>query len=101
MHTKGPWEATGTKALGLREVVAPNADFSEGHLVAVVEHYFYRDGKRTKLPREQVEANARLIAAAPDLLFVLRELLDYEQSPAAAGAVEMAKAAILKAEGKS
>ena len=69
MYTPGPWKATGTKALGLSEVIAPNADFHEGHLVASVNKRFYIDGGKTgMLPREQTDANARLLATAPSLL---------------------------------
>src|ERR1700728_954572 len=68
-HTKEPWEAHGTKTFGLSEIIAPNAEFHEGYLVASVNHMFFENGSKMKrLPREQVEANARLIAAAPDLL---------------------------------
>jgi hypothetical protein len=78
-HTPGPWEATGTKAGGLSEVVAPNSDFHEGHLVATINGtYFVEGGSFPKfLPRVQREANARLIAAAPELLAVCERTLAY------------------------
>lgn len=68
MHILGPWEASGTEAFGLSDIVAPAADFHEGHLVAIVNNYFFKDGiTKTRLPREQVDARARLIAAAPTM----------------------------------
>lgn len=76
-HTRGPWKAHGTNALGLTAVVAPEASFSQGHLVCRVNSAFYQDGQghEMSLPREQVESNARLIAAAPDLLLACDALL--------------------------
>ena len=61
-HTIGPWEAKGISAGGMRTIVALSADFLQGHLVAVVA--FVNDC----FPKEQVEANVKLIAAAPELL---------------------------------
>ena len=77
-HTPGPWKATGTKALGLSEVIAPSADFQGGHLVCSVNLRWYSQGsgRGTYLPKEQVEANARLIAAGPDLLEACRMAVD-------------------------
>lgn len=45
------------------------------------------------------KANARLIAAAPDLLAALEALLDYENGIQKAQAEQMARAAIAKAGG--
>ena len=49
----------------------------------------------------QDQANARLIAAAPDLLAALEALLDYENGIQKAKAEQMAYAAIKKAVGQS
>lgn len=68
-HTPGPWVAMGTKALGLSEVVAEGLDFSEGFLVCTINRDWYDAGSQLRpLQRERVDANARLIAAAPELL---------------------------------
>jgi hypothetical protein len=56
-HTPGPWEATG------------NVVHRGIQTVALVY----------STPREQCEADARLIAAAPDLLAALKELLAAER----------------------
>ena len=53
-HTPGPWRYAPTNT----ETVSHLVRCSEGHAIADVTHWF-------DLP---VEANARLIAAAPDML---------------------------------
>ena len=98
-HTRGPWTFNGLATIQ-----------SEYHCIAVVHQF---PGKST-LPspaREQEEANARLIASAPDLLEELKRTLDYLKTiPFTQGefkmpeihAVQIAEniqAAILKAEG--
>lgn len=50
---------------------------------------------------EELNANARLIAAAPELLEALEALLDYENGIQKAKAEQMARAAITKAGGES
>jgi len=53
--------------------------------------------------RQEAEANARLIAAAPDLLEALKEMLSvWEEDDPAYGAMhaDKARAAIARAEGK-
>ena len=59
-HTKGPWTLDAS-----RMVLAP---CSTGELSAIVDRV--RGGSP-----EQANANARLIAASPDLLFALKGLL--------------------------
>jgi hypothetical protein len=67
--TPGPWTPLGTKATGFSEVVSSVATFEAGHLVCTVNRTFSRgDGTWGRISREQVDANARLIAAAPKLL---------------------------------
>ena len=81
-HTPGPWELWGT--------ASPSQ-------VIAAENYFVAQ----TLGRND-EANARLIAAAPDLLVACKELLEvWEEAPAYghASAVK-ARAAIAKAEGE-
>ena len=50
---------------------------------------------------DELNANARLIAAAPDLLAALEALLDYENGIQKSIAEQMARAAIAKAGGES
>ncbi len=101
----GPWEASGTEAFGLSEIIAPNADFKEGHLVAVMNDFYFKDGViKTRLPREMVDARARLLAAAPSLLEASKKLLDCLNAELGCGITEaMAnlRTVISKADGNS
>lgn len=100
-HTPGPWKASGTKALGYSEVVAPGSDFHQGHLVAIINtRYGVRYGVTERMPREQTDANARLIAAAPDLLEACRMVVDRWEEGDLAEAVRACDAAIAKATGE-
>lgn len=87
-HTPGPWEAW----LPGRKFVIPTRNFN-----AVCELVdFARDP-------ETVDANARLIAAAPELLAACEAVLSsptYGDTPSEE-AVEMVRAAIAKARGES
>jgi hypothetical protein len=62
-HTPGPWVASGSA------VLAKIADPTRGFLPAVVT-----DEGLAHLPIDEKQANARLIAAAPELLDALREI---------------------------
>lgn len=82
-HTPGPWDW---------EAVSANA--SGGH------HLYLIDSKRRKIAAlwgrsEEKKANARLIAAAPDLLEAMINLIDGTPHSS-----EAAIAAIAKAEGR-
>ena len=91
-HTPGPWKYMAGCIWGEKRLVA--------------------DLEMNTAPREEIEANARLIAAAPDLklqneinMDFLIELID--QFPIESGAraeieerIEKTRAAIAKAEGK-
>ena len=101
-HTPGPW------AVG--RTVYPNiAILCKGNIVAEVRTYgvgMITEGETA--PWHNAEANARLIAAAPELLEALRELLDQLEGigiPEWAGAeglsLEQATAAVYKAEGQT
>lgn len=95
-HTPGPW------VLRTRERWGPT--------VRVGDLYVWLAGivPSSERPGEH-EANARLIAAAPDLLASLKEMLDKGEGCAACGfgapgcgcRYERARAAIAKAEGES
>lgn len=60
IHTPTPWIATNDRR-GVYEII------SDGHMLAQVWQYTYADGD---LPAEE---NARLMAAAPELLAALQE----------------------------
>ena len=89
-HTAGPW----------------NRIIADGHTVRHPQIYsdtgpvanatWLGDGRV-----DELNANARLIAAAPDLLAALEALLDYENGIQKAIAEQMACAAIKKAMGQS
>lgn len=68
-HTKEPWE------IGTPNI--PHPDEAVGKTVGIVaEHFTVADVYDDFEDPEQAKANARLIAAAPDLLEALRMVLD-------------------------
>ncbi len=94
-HTEGPW-------------YADDADGSygvwseEGPLVALTQRGMYPNAR--PLTDSETDANARLIAAAPDLLAACRATLahmydDETDAPTAAQLTEQLTRAIAKAEG--
>lgn len=104
-HTPGPWEANPmylTRPSGRRTVTGHHIRAETSALVAIVRDWA-GEGTRERAAREKSaerEANARLLAASPDLLQVARdyvllcELFDWD------GLVfQSAVAAIAKAEG--
>ena len=88
-HTPGPWRYAPTNT----ETVSHLVRCSEGYAVADVTHWF-------DLP---ADANARLIAAAPDMLEALEFIAGYAaMEPRIASdevVIERARAAIAKATG--
>jgi len=91
-HTPGPWHAFFKAKYDEWHVLIPMAD-------STMRFALFDDGVRSEHP----EADARLIAAAPDLLEALHEarqcLLVW--SPVDAAIFEKIDAAIAKAEGRS
>ncbi len=83
-HTPGPWKPT-YESDPYRLV-----DHTDGREIAAV----------SGVDNENRDANARLIAAAPDLLEALKGLLPMWESGVSEPWVEAAKAAIAKAEGE-
>lgn len=104
-HTPGPWD-TSSAGNGMFRIGAQNCWIA---MVSILRHGY-------QLPEEikvENQANAALIAAAPDLLEALKFVLDHIADPErgvrelypafgldANRAVEMVRAAIDKAEGK-
>ena len=87
-HTPGPWHIGLRTAHSKRDVYGPL-----GELVALADAVF------TDLATAQ--ANARLIAAAPDLLATLKNLIaDWERVVGPIPNDHEAKAAITQAEGR-
>jgi len=62
-HTEGPWELT--ERSGYYEILAPDSGCSSWYGRKGVSAVAYADTER-----DEQEANARLISAAPDLLYV-------------------------------
>ena len=85
-HTPGPWEASEGYPSDVWHVDMPNRTLS----VSVSRH------ETDDMPVEEVQANARLIAAAPDLLAALERIAWTE---CGAFSVQIARDAIVKAKG--
>jgi hypothetical protein len=86
-HTPGPWE-----------VYKPNVTAGWGLCVGTDTHIlFQHKGKDSK---EIKEANARLIAAAPDLLEALESIVGGSTQRVSAELQTKAQAAIAKAKGE-
>jgi hypothetical protein len=90
-HTQGPWQVGyAVDDYGDTEIIIEKITSSGSLLVAVAVGGLLGQ-----------EANARLIAAAPDLLAVLQELIDIEgPQPGTATWADKARAAIAKATGE-
>lgn len=90
-HTPGPWNSEGPDDFGDHNIHEPTCRLAIGAVVPNMR------------PDEEVAANARLIAAAPDLLETLRFLVRAVETNCAlsiAEAIVGAHIAIDKAEGK-
>lgn len=99
-HTPGPWHIIHEPTLNTYHIRVEDLD------AAPVASLFYSSGGlRPQLSRELIDANARLIAAAPDLLAaclnltVACELTDDAYYDAIDTAINIARAAIAKAKG--
>ncbi|HSG19548.1 MAG TPA: hypothetical protein VLA31_02160 [Burkholderiaceae bacterium] len=90
-HTPGPWRPRNGIVL---------ADSHKGTHCSDEDIAFY--GGPLVCESIRTDANARLIAAAPDLLEALKAMLEYYGShTACVECQDMARAAIAKAEGKA
>jgi len=93
-HTPGPWRywiyGAGTRI----EVLTSESEFHKATPIALT----YRDASELgfKFTPPNAEANARLIAAAPELLDALKHAVQFNSQEWA----NKAEAAIAKAEGK-
>lgn len=99
-HTPGPWEYdteladAGNKSTPIY-TEAPGADADLFEAVCIIPH-----DDITAAGYTQIKANARLIAAAPDLLDALKEILDNAIVPYRGPMFDKARAAIAKATGE-
>ena len=87
-HTPGPWQQDQELPYEIRAAFESRVPF-EG--VAKVDR---------KQDKREMEANARLIAAAPEMLDALKELVQYGWWENAPASKAKAEAAIAKAEGR-
>ena len=90
LHTPGPWARIIADGYTVRH---PQIYSDTGPIANAT---WLGDGRV-----DELNANARLISAAPDLLAALEALLDYENGIQKAKAEQMARAAIAKAGGGS
>lgn len=108
-HTAGPWIGQGERG-SYRNVTTSKGE-GEGECVARVDLVIEQDESGRWRPNHEVtEANARLIAAAPELLEACRELREHGVSELQAQQLsedsilgqilKQADAAIAKAEGR-
>jgi len=90
-YTPGPWHvsSTGTDVIGPPRV--PNTTGAKARVIAVMSNAAFAE----------CEANAHLIAAAPDLYAALKRFLSADEPTDAAAEIEMAEAALRKAEGRA
>lgn len=87
-HTPGPWLLQETTVYALNEERIPVNRFT-----AIIDSG-WRNAE-SRISRGEMEANARLIASAPDLLEALECLLEMGHTKAG----DLARAAIVKATG--
>lgn len=93
-HTPGPWTVQG-------QAVLSDRPYPEWKQIAGV-----RIGNADNWSDPEGESNARLIAAAPELLAALKELVHYDEGSSEQGSygyevLQLCKNAIAKAEGRS
>ena len=95
-HTPGPWQVRGpSKVPGRKDMTGDFAIVSNGKIIAEA---FFQIAKEYYAP---AEANARLIAAAPDLLKILKRLLaSCEYNDPETEAMRLATEIIAKVEGR-
>lgn len=98
-HTPGPWSARQTR-LGSWRIEGPRLASSSHRLSPIVLADVLSHGQ---LPPGETVANARLIAAAPELLEALQKVSDVYDGPGNNlewfKAIQQARAAIAKATG--
>jgi hypothetical protein len=108
-HTPGPWSVVIDDS-GDRPVSVPSIQAAEEYDCAIV-HWdgFWQEHWQSARGNREMRANARLIAAAPDLLEALQAILadcgeamldGYVENSLHSDEVNAARAAIAKASGK-
>lgn len=96
-HTPGPWTSYPCNLEKYSRVIT-----AKGAMVQIAMTKEVYGDRMTYGPGEETTANARLIAAAPDLLALLVELVDIEgPMPGTSAWGDKARAAIAKATGET
>lgn len=90
-HTPGPWKNVNGIIFG-----ADGYSLGERHYLAQP----IGAGKTQRRDTKEIEANARLIAAAPELLEAALEVIAVIRNPEAQPTVDKLRAAIRKAKGE-
>ena len=110
-HTKGPWDLSNLKTRIIEIKPAPEAPDERGNRLAHVIFSYTPDNRDYPACQVELEANARLIAAAPELLKALKAILVHFEGRGSMAAIsgldfncyapelELAKEAINKAKG--
>lgn len=102
-HTPGPWAVEYAETRVRWPVVVCGEKYDDGSNVSVCEvsQSFDKDAPANSDDRSEAEANARLIAAAPELLEAcVSWIAIYEEVPMMRGLVSRTRAAIAKAIGE-
>lgn len=92
-HTPGPWKID---PVFIAQTMTTSLHFGEYRF----PYQRTAEGLSRTYPREEAEANARLIAAAPDLLRALELIVEWSEDPdVISGTLDLraARAAILRA----
>lgn len=96
-HTPGPFTIETPMGDDDPWIVEAGKQSHEWHCLAIIP----AGDEEDELPRPVALANARLFAAAPDMLALLRELIDIEgPQPGTAAWAEKVRAVIARAEGE-
>lgn len=100
-HTPGPWEIRKAKdGSGDIAIVAPNAPADQYSRPGILGECYADIRRMGENNTAEAEANARLIAAAPELMEALKVIIDDPKSEVPSGLYIAARAAIAKAEGR-
>jgi len=98
-HTPGPWKIRridGGYQINMATAIRNPGNYQTHHRVEMDFGLYREDGKQFR----EAEANARLIAASPDLLKVALMVLDAVDSGDEMAVVDAAREAIAKATGQ-
>lgn len=105
-HTAGPWKAEASSVSFSLKIVEDK--FRGNDIASVWAHNPMSSGAKHMPSMDEMEANARLISAAPELLAALEALLEHAEKYLDFGSVEgkeqaiqlASRAAIAKARGQ-